>query len=244
LEKNQEHFPKVLHALFKSPNITDEEKETIETALTFVSKGIGAIVKQLSKKFKVEDTWRLPNGKLMLFGSDFNVGPDDKNEDKNFSTLWIDRIADTRPTDSKGIAEQDLFNRFDLTDLIRKHAPLTRLERQILLLKCKEDIPLKEIAKELGKPLKSVSNAYYNARKKMDKWLQRIGMKGILQDEQLQRDHFLFTTPPHKTVKLPSLWDDDSGKTPSPVKAWFEQDHGQDFLLSLIPNDDETPWCW
>jgi len=244
LERSLIYYRKVLLALLDSPKITPEEKSTIEAALLFVRKGLRPIVKQISQNFNIEDIWKLPNGKRMLLGSDFDVGPDDSDENKNFTTPWIDHIRDTAPSDSEGIKARDAYNRFDLEHEVQKHPALTRFERQILLLKCKSDITTKEIAKELRKPPKSVSNTYYNARRKMDAWLKRIGMKEVLRNDLLRRDNLMFDPPSHKTVKLPSLWDDYQAKSPSPVKGWFDKDHGQDFLQSLIPPGEEKPWCW
>ena len=265
LEKNEVYYRKVLSALFEDPGITAEEKNTIGFALTLVTKGIRKIVRELSKIYKVEDVqvswqdqngkirydgllaiWRLPNGSPMLFGSDFDVGPDDSDEDKNFKTPWEDRIADTRPQCKEDIAALVAYNRFDLSHEVEKHAPLTRLERQILLLKCRSDISVKEIARELRKPIKSVSNTYYNARQKMDKWLEAIGMKEILKSNDGRTDslaRWLFE-PPFKSPRLPQLWDDYWGKNPGPIKEWFGDQHDQDFLKSLIPPDEEKPFLW
>jgi len=243
LEKNLVYYEKTLYPVLDSSKISPEQKSIIEAALLFVGKGLRPVIKQISRNFNVENDWKLPNGSLMLFGSDFDVKPHE-DEKRGEGTPWEDRIADTRPHSSEDIDARDAYNSFDLRDGISKHAPLTRLERQILLLKCRSDISVKEIAKELRKPIKSVSNTYYNARRKMDAWLASIGMKEILRDHQLQRDHFLFNPPPHKVVRLPSLWDDDLGKTSSPLKAWFNREQDQDFLKSLIPSEDEKPWCW
>jgi len=265
LEKNTVYYLKVLSALFEDPRITAEEKNIIGFALTLVTKGIGKIVRELLKIYKVEDMqvswqdqngeirhdgllsiWRLPNGSSMLFGSNFDVGPDDSDEDKNFKTPWIDRIGDTAPHDSEGIDARDAYNRFDLEDEVKNLPTLTRLERQILLLKCKGDVSLEGIAKELRKPIKSVTNTYYNARRKMDKWLEANGMKEILRSNNGRTDslaRWLFE-PPFKSQRLPQLWDDDLAKASSPMKTWFDREQDQDFLQSLIPSEDEKPWCW
>jgi DNA-binding CsgD family transcriptional regulator len=246
LEKNLVYYPRTLLPLIESPKITDEEKGIIQMALAFASKGTRRIVKELSKIYKIENDWRLPNGKLMLLGSYFDVGPDDSDEDKNFTTPWIDRIGDTRPQCKEDIAALAAYNRFDLSHEVKKHAPLTRLERQILLLKCKDDITLKKIAKKLGKPLGSIRTTFYTAKRKMDAWLKAIGMKEILQSNDGRTDslaRWLFE-PPFKSRRLPQLWNDDLAKTSSPMKAWFDREQDQDFLQSLIPSEDEKPWCW
>jgi hypothetical protein len=241
LEKKLLHYQKVTSALLDSPKITTEEKNTIEATLIFVNKGTGAIVKHLSQNFKVGGIWRVPNGKRMLFGSDFNVKPYE-DEDKKNKTDWINRVPDTRPYSSEDIGAQNAYNNFDLKDEVDKHPSLNRLERQILLLKCREDVPLEDIAHEFHKSLKSVTLTFNSARKKMDAWLEAISMKEILRNEHLRRDHFLFDPPPSKIVTLPLLWDDELAKTASPIREWFSQ--GQDFLESLIPSDEEKPFCW
>ena len=246
LEKNLIHYQRVLSALIESPQITTEQKSIIEAALVFVGKGLKPVIKQISRNFNIESDWKLPNGKLMLFGSDFDIGPDDSDENKNFTTPWIDRLGDTAPYDSEGIDARDAYNRFDLKDEVDKHPTLTRLERQILLLKCKDDITLKKIAKELGKPLGSIRTTFYTAKRKMDKWLEAIGMKEILKSNDGRTDslaRWLFA-PPFKSSRLPQLWDDDLAKTSSPMQAWFDRGQDQDFLMSLIPNDNGKPFCW
>jgi len=164
LEKNLVYYEKTLYPVLDSSKISPEQKSIIEAALLFVGKGLKPVVKQISRNYNAENYWKLPNGKLMLFGSDFDVGPDDSDENKNFKTPWEDRIGDTAPYDSEGIDVRDVYNRFDLEAEVKNLPTLTRLERQILLLKCRSDISVKEIAKELRKPIKSVSNTYYNAR--------------------------------------------------------------------------------
>ena len=243
LEKSTVYYRKVLLALLESSGVTVEEKNTIEAALTFESEGTMGLVRQFSKNYLIEDIWRLPNGKRMRFSSEFEVAPY-KDEKEGEGTPWINRIPDIRPYNPEGIAAQNAYNCFDLKGEVENHPSLTRLEKQILLFKCEDDVSLGEIANELRKSIKSVERTFYTARKKMDKWLEVVGMKEILQNPQLQSDHLLFNPPPHKVVRLPSLWDDFWVNNPSPVREWFDREEGQDFLMSLIPPDEGKPFCW
>lgn len=256
LEKSLTHYRKILLALLNSSKITDEERTTIEVALIFVSKkGLRGVVREVEKNFPAKDflelpsgnmisVWRLPNGKRMRsLSSDFKVKPhEDENEETN--TPANNRIGDTAPYDSEGINAQDAYNNFDLEDEVKKVPNLTRLEKRILLLKSHHDISLKEVGKELR--IKSATRTYYSARKKMDRWLKQIGMKEILQSNGGRTDppaRCLFN-PPFKTRRLPSLWDDETAKSSSPVREWFADQHDQNFLSALIPPEEEKPWCW
>jgi hypothetical protein len=269
---------KILLALLDSPKITDDEKNLIELALIYHGKdGLRGAFSKITQnwsivtegarrsyltedgqlRYGVESVWKLPNGNQMIFGSDFDVGPDDKDEDKRFTTPWIERIQDTRPYHPESITDNDVFKRFSLEDELKnRQLKLTRFERQILLLKCKNDLSTKEIAKQLGKRPDDIRRIFYNAKKKMDAWLKEIGIKEILQQgfnggiqdsfdphEKVQYDHLLYPPPPFKVVRLPSLWDDEE-QNPSPIREWFEADYDQNFLASLVPPDEKKPFCW
>jgi len=238
LDKSLLRYRRVLSPLLNNPKISPDEKKIVEAALIWSSKGIEGIAKQLRQDYLVDDVWRLPSGKRMRFFSEFQVnGYED--EQVGEETPFEPRIADPAPYNPEEIAMRGEYNRFNLESEINKNLALTRLERQILLLKCKGDISFEEIANELSHPIESIPRIFLSARKKMNSWLEMIGIKEVIQSNEGRTDHFyhwLFH-PPFRIHDLPDLDNYEHwSKHPDPIMEWLSDNHDQEFLKALIPS--------